>query len=226
MGKTRRRLKWSRKSCEAPDWERKVEQPEVVTYDWALGKLDSHIELWLETMISCGMIALADKYEWKGLVQRRVMHAVDLYDPTRIGENGRTASALNYITCAVENTFANIAETINRKARTEVPISSLPGSEADAAGMISEEDERLSDGCRGIKRLWLRMDVAVLSRMLTPRERHVVRRRIEGATNVEIADELYILRQTVERTILPKIQDKARKCGFFPRYETEMGRGL
>ena len=224
MGKTRRKFKWARTGREGEVYESTVEQPEKLTYEWALEKTSPRVEYWLAFMAENGTIQECDVEDYRSLVQRRLMRAVDLYDPERVGENGRRTSAYTYLKITVESTFANIVKAIDANGAVEVPISNLPPSELEGRDAVSEDDERLSDRCRGFEMLWLRMDLAVLVGMLTLREHVVLVRRLEGYSNQEIADELFTIRQTVERTILPNLRRKARVCGFVPHGERAVRR--
>ena len=226
MGKTYRNVKGAYKANGERNWERRVPQPECITPEWAMEMMKPRIEHAVKELLAQGIIKPCEVEDYFWIVSERVADAVDRYDPERRNDEGRTASALNYLRTTVENTIATIIVSSGRLVRDgqEVPITALTPSEAGELGFISENDIRFSDGCRTVKMLELRMDTHTLIGMLTPDELQVLRLRLAGFTVTELSKSLVIPRMTVIRKLVPDIQRKARSCGFVPKSEVRKGK--
>lgn len=225
MGKTYRNVKGAYKANGERNWERRVEQPENITPEWAMKMMKPRIEHALKELLDQEIIRQHEVEDYFWIVTERVADATHSYDPERRNAEGRTASALNYLRTTVENTIANIITSAGRMLRDgqEVPITSLPPDEAKDLGYISENDMRFSDGCKTLKMLELWMDTHTLVGMLTPDELRVLRLRLAGFSVSELSKRLAIPRMTVIRKLIPGIQRKARFCGFFTRDEIRKG---
>lgn len=225
MGKTYRNVKGAFKANGERNYERRVQQPERITPEWAMRMTRQRIEHVLNELVGQGVIDAAEVEDYFWILTERVVDAVDMYDPNRRNEDGRTASAMNYFFTTIDNAVANIVERARRMVRDGegVPISKLPPDEAKGLGYISEGDMRFSDECKSVKMLELRMDVHALVGLLTADELRVLRLRLAGYTVSELSKELGIPRMTIIRRIIPGIQRKARFCGFHTRDEVRKG---
>lgn len=225
MGKTYRNIKGAYNKDGSRNYKRRVEQPQVIIFDWAYGQLKPRIECWLSQMEVTGMIRVCDTDEYRSIFEHHLRKAISFYDPEKRNEDGRTASAMNYLRNTVENTANNIIESVTRLCRKgqTVFIVSVPCSEAKEQGAVSEEDKTFSDGCKSVKEMWLKMDVDTFLGTLTEEERRVFVLQYIGYTLEETAKEIYLSRRVISRRILPSIRRKARLCGFFTREDCEKG---
>ena len=225
MGKTYRNVKGAYKSSGERNYERRVRQPERITPEWAMKMTRPRIEHALAELVLKEIIKPFEFEDYFWTITERVVDAIGKYDPDRRNDDGRTASAMNYLITTVENSVANIVARMSRLVRdgVELPISRLPADEARGLGYISEDDMRFSDGCKSMKMLELRMDTHRLVGMLTADELQVLRLRIAGYTVNELSRMLSIPRMKVVRKLIPGIQRKARFCGFYTRDEVRKG---
>jgi len=225
MGKTYRGVKGAFNKDGSRNYRRRVEQPLVITFDWAMEQLKPRIECWLSQMEVAGMIRACDTDEYRSIFEHHLRKAISFYDPDKRNEDGRTASAMNYLRNTVENTANNIIESVTRLCRKgkTVSIVNMPCAEAKERGAVSEEDRTFSDGCKSVKEMWLKMDVDTFLNTLTEEERKVFVLQYVGYTLEETADEIYLSRRVISRRILPSIRRKARLCGFFSRKDIKNG---
>lgn len=221
MGKTYRNFRGAYKANGMRNYERRVPQPECVTPEWAMKMTRPRIEYAINQLVDLEIIKPCEVEDYTWIITERVADAVGKYDPNRRNDEGRTASAMNYLVTTVDNSVANIIERMSRMVRDgeEIPICKLPPDEALGLGYISEDDIRFSDGSKSARALDLRMDMHTLVGMLTRDELQVLRLRIAGHTVNELSKQLVIPRMTIIRKLMPGIQRKARFCGFFTREE-------
>lgn len=226
MGKTYRNVKGAYKANGERNWERRVEQPEFITPEWAMKMMKPRINHALKELLDQGIIKQYEVEDYFWIIAERIADAVGSYDPDRRNDEGRTASATNYLRTIVENSIANISTAAGRMVRDgeEVPIAGHPPDKARALGYVSANDARFSDGCKTVKMLELRMDMNTLVGMLTADELQVLRLRLAGYTVSELSKCLAIPRMRVVRKLIPGIQCKARFCGFRTRDEIRKGR--
>ena len=225
MGKTYRRTKGAYKHNGEFNYERRVRQPEHITSEWAMKMTKYRIKHALNELVKKEVIKPYDVEDYFWIITERVVDVVDKYDPDRRNEDGRTASAMNYLFTTVDNTLANIIEKERRLAcsQDKIPICKLPPGEASKVGYISEDDMRFSDGCRSMKILELHMDVHTLAGMLTVDELQVLRLLLDGYGVSELSRRLGLSQMTVIRRLIPAIQRKARYCGFHSRSDIRKG---
>lgn len=208
------------RSGKAADFTRRVECPERLTAEWAVGRMAGHVNYVVEQMVEDGEIPLSDKQDYVSIVNRRICRALPAYRAD--GERGRGASILNFLTVVVANELGHIRSGLRRlkRNRRDVPVCSLPPKEAERLGYVSESV--IGDGCRGVRELELRMDVNTLRGMLRPLELEVFDMRAREFTYPEIGAELGISRFSVMR-VMAGIREKALACGFVPSRGREGG---
>jgi len=209
-------------------FERRSEQPDEITAEWAVSRLRRHVSSLLDELIEDGLIDSADKPDYAEIVNRRIAAAAPLYDAGRKSRiNGRTSSAVHFLRIVADRTALNIRQYQETKMKTHVPIGNVSEEDAEECGVISVEGRHLGDGCRSFIKLWLRMDLDTLNAVLADDERFVVAMRLRGYNDMEIAaemgdgdpDSVEKLRLSIQRTISRRIVRKARKCGFCPASE-------
>ena len=219
---TKRKGKKPKKSeksawCNLPT-KAKSDEPEQLSGEWAVRRMKDRINYEFEKLIEIGKMPADEKSFYVGYVEDQIRKNVHSYDP-EYEKDGRKCSMTHYVRTLTDWLIMNVRKHFNRdKCKVEkVPITDAPIEEAEETGMISTES--LSDECRSVRELEFKMDVATLRSILTKEERIVLNMRLEGYSNTEIGEAINRDRHRVEKTLLPHIQEVARKCGFFPRSE-------
>lgn len=201
----------------AIDYTRRSEQPEVVTEEWAVERMAEHVNYVLESLIDTGEVYVVDKEDYRSMINREIIRAVPYYDPDRKDEEGRTSSAVHFLTVVVDNAVQRVRRFNRRMRRGHVTVP--PGERPPLPSWISEKSELLGDGGRSVRELELRMDVNTLFGLLTDVEQRVLAMRLEGHSYNDIGDALGCTRQYVLKAFVPRIQLVARDCGFYPASE-------
>ena len=219
--KSQRKLKTAPETFGGPAFVRKgkSKEPTVITEEWAVKRMREHINFELEKLIEREIISVGDKDFFKSKIEDYVRSSVPKYDAKHRSREGKTSTAVHYFTRVVDWIIGNIVRYQNQKKRDAavVPLTDAPTEEAQKRGEISTET--LSDGCRSVRELEFKMDIATMHRMLTPKEGEVLDYRLDGYTFDEIAEKLGCVKSTVIRRYMPHIQDVARRCGFIPQSE-------
>lgn len=189
------------------DFSRRSDQPDVITPEWAVGTMSEHVDYVLGQMVADGEAKPEDADDYRSVINRRICLSLRSYDPN-------VASIRNYLTNVVGREMLHIYRMMATYRRYSRIVQLRP-----VVPLCDDKDglpeNSLSDGCRSIRQLELRMDVDVLGRMLWPLERRVLVLRIDGLTLDEIVAELGITMYAT-RQILANIQKKAVECGFEP----------
>ena len=192
---------------------------EPVTREAVSAMISGRVESDLRKLVAAGVLKPQDIDHWASYVEDKVCALADRFDPGHIGKNGKPVTASTYFIGAAIKHVMHVSRYLGQKKRKAnlITISTASAEEAAKNGMVAEES--LSDGCRSVKELEFKMDVATLYSMLTPDERKILDMRRDGMTNGEIGEQFGRDRHWIEKTVLPKIQAVARKCGFFPQSE-------
>lgn len=189
-------------------------EPEVITPEWAIARMRERVNYLLEQMIIKGEILFRDKEDYFSIINIAIWKSLEGYDPYY------GASIVTFLNAVVDNEVGHIKEALNRFCRkaVTVPIMLLPETEAAGYGYVSAG--AMSDGCRGVKDLELKMDVNSLLGLLTPLEKSVIAFRLNEYTQDEIMAELKITRYFF-RKAMKGIREKAKACGFIPLSESK-----
>ena len=219
--KSQRKLKTAPETFGSPDFARKAKskEPKIITEEWAIKCVAKHISCELDRIIANGVMLPSEKDHFTSFIEDYVRKSVPKYNPVHRNREGKTSSAAHYFTSCADNIVCNIVRYLMQDKRRAnlVSISNDSIEEAHDAGCVSVEE--LSDGCRSIKELEFKMDVATLRMMLNDEERSFFDYKLEGYTCDEIAEKLKISHNRVYRTILPRVQKISRLCGFIPQSE-------
>lgn len=197
------------------EYARQPDQPDVITPEWAVGRMAEHINYELEQLIEGRRIRIEDKPELAAAIKERICKSLPAYDEGK-------SSAVHFLTVVVDNEMSHIRaalDSMKRNIETK-PIAFMTTEEARALGYISEET--LSDGSKCIRDLEFRMDVKVLRGMLRPLELRVLDLRLQEFTHEEIGERIGLSRFQVMR-LMKRIRSVARKCGFVPPSEVRKG---
>ena len=197
--------------------------------EWAMELMAPNILGGLSGLAERSIIAPHEIDDYTQILNAHICRILPLYDEEHVGKRGVTASVERYLTVAVNSALTDIAKlALSRKATLPVvPMPTLADDEDIEDESKCSDNHYVSDNCRSIKDLWFRMDVAVLSEMLTPEQRIALNLRMEGYTYPEIADEVSrILGVKVDRfhimmVTMEYVRKAARKCGFAPAGESK-----
>ena len=225
-GEERRKRKGERRR-EPEDWEnperyvRRVEQPAVITPEWAIERMKRHVDYKLEQLISNGELLVRDKEDYVWIVNARIARSLDYFDVEN--RKGRSASAVHYLNIVVDNEISHIRRSLIHQQRLRIMGAVMLLPESVAADYHYVDASAMSDGCRSVKELELKLDVNTLRGLMLPNEVEIFDQLLEGYTQEEIS-----LRQGLSRWLVMKairaIRKKARTCGFEPPSEVRRGR--
>ena len=206
-----------------------VMQPDgSMDLSWAVERMQEHVSFVVESLVKYQLIEEGERDEYTAVFNAVVCDAGVKYDPERKGkESGKTASPVHFMTMMVDAKLANVMDYLAYRRWTlkfQVITDDRDTAKNNDAFLWSG-DKKLGDGRKWMKLVELKMDVETLFRMLTREERMTLAMRIEGYTDIEIAEALQLSfhrpcdRHRVQKVHVVHIQEKARKCGFFPPWE-------
>ena len=194
---------------------------------WAINRMEKRINFVVSGLIEEGLILESEREDYISRYNEQLIRLSGNYDPSFVGPNGKPASPLHYLRIIEGGLTGNIREyALYRKKYARVLSIASTQEEAETVpGMISPNKRPFSDECRTVKQLELRMDVDTLFAMLDVPEGICLSMRIEGFSQEDVA--LEISRRTgkpcdrddIRKSILLRLQAKARKCGFYPPSE-------
>ena len=204
------------------------ERPETVDLSWVVERMQAHISYVVESLVNKQLIDDGDREEYKSLFTAEVCRAWERYDPNRVGaKSGKTASPLHFMTMCVDSKLSNVMKYLAYR-RWKLKFYSLTDDEDEADNddnLFWNGNVSLSDGRRAMKDLVFRLDAETLFVMLTDEERMTLVMRYKGYTAIEIAEALSLAfhrktdRHRVQKIHIPRIQKKAKLCGFVPANE-------
>lgn len=192
---------------------------------WAVDRMKEHISFIVGRLVEHGLIEEDEREEYTAMFNATVCEAGTQYDPDRKGEaSGKTASPVHFMTMMVDSKLANVMDYLAYR-RWTLKFQAITDDEEKTQGdcaFIWSGDKRLSDARRWRERIELRLDVETLFGMLSEEERMTLAMRLEGYTDIEIAEAITMTlhrpcdRFRVMRTYGAHIRQKARLCGFLP----------
>lgn len=199
-----------------------IAEPRAISPDWAWRRVSDHAMGELRALVQEGVVLDGEEDIHAEGIRMALEESVGGYDPDWRGPDGKSCSPSHYCLMIVDRRINNIRRNVARAKGNakEKPISQLPPCESAKLGYVSEES--ISDRCRCVRELWLRMDTNVLLGMLTPLELEVLDLRQDEFSERDIARKLGICRYQVV-CLLKSIRMKARHCGFFPAEEVKKG---
>ncbi len=200
--------------------------------EWAMKRMSKRIACVVDELVREGTIREEEREEYVSIVAAHIVRFAREYDPDRVGKSGRKSSPLHYLRVVEMGLTCNIREYVKfrRENVRMMPIAASRKEAEDIGRSVWVGDPALSDGCRSVQALFLKMDTNTLYEMLTAEERRCLDMRLAGYTQEEIAEELGRLldrpcdRDHVRKVVMLHIRRKARACGFFPPSEVRAGR--
>lgn len=208
--------------AEGWDWKKGC-----IDMDWAISRMATRVNCVVNDLIKDELICEGEREDYIAKYNAQLVKLARKYDPSRVGKNGRTSSPLHYLRIIEAGLTSNIRDyAIFRKKhfRNHTLVQTYDEAK-ETPGSVCVEDARMSDGCKNVKELELRMDIKVLEDMLNEEERICLAMRIEGYTQDEVAVEIGKCtgrpcdRDHVRKVVMIHLQFKARKCGFYPPSE-------
>lgn len=206
-----------------------VMQPDgSMDLSWAVERMQEHVSFVVESLVKYQLIEEGERDEYTAVFNAVVCDAGLKYDPERRGkESGKTASPVHFMTMMVDSKLANVMDYLAYRRWTlkfQV-ITDDRDTAKNSDAFVWSGDKKLGDGRKWMKLIEFRLDVETLFKMLTREERMTLAMRLEGYTDIEIAEALQLSfhrpcdRHRVQKVHVVHIQEKARKCGFYPPWE-------
>ncbi len=208
MGKTYRRDDERRKHT------REDVQPEHITPEWALERMEPAVDYAVRTLVDSGIIEADEMEDCAQEIRVRVARAAGMYDKERLGLTGRRASAVHYLTVVIESTRKNIIRAAVRYARSAKMVSLDENGEGDVG--TPGESACLSDISRSFRELEWNMDMATLRELMSPRECAAFDMMIEGHAATSIMDEIGVYGGSFYRHVIEPLRCLLGKCGYAP----------
>ena len=208
--------------AEGWDWKKGC-----IDMDWAISRMATRVNCVVNDLIKDELICEGEREDYIAKYNWMLLKYSEKYDPNRVGKDGRTASPLHYLRIVESGITSNIRDyaLYRKKHFRGRALVQTPDEAKETPGSICVEDVKLSDGCKSVKELELRMDIQTLKEMLDEEEEIFLEMRLEGYTQDEIAVEIgkktgvSCDRDHVRKVVMLHVQVKARKCGFYPREE-------
>ena len=215
-----RRRRGSRRERRAGEAVFAVEpaEPKHITREWAETRIADRLRFVVAQLQADGWIEKGEAAYYRHILLKLVLDGIANYDPELKDGSGRRCGPTHFLFMVLDRRVLDMKRGISRYRgnAVEVPISMLPQSEALRLGYVSAES--LSDGCKAVKDLELKMDVNTLRGMLTRLEAEILDARLCGYTHEEIGGRTGLSRFQINR-VMEGVRYKARKCGFFPPSE-------
>ena len=211
-----------RSFTEGWDWKNNC-----IDKEWVVERMATRVRCAVDDLIRDELICEGEREDYIAKYNWMLLKYSEKYDPNRVGKDGRTASPLHYLRIVESGITSNIRDyaLYRKKYFHGRALVQTPDEAKETPGSICVEDVKLSDGCKSVKELELRMDIQTLKEMLDEEEEIFLEMRLEGYTQDEIAVEIgkktgvSCDRDHVRKVVMVHVQVKARKCGFFPPSE-------
>lgn len=200
---------------------RRSEQPERITPEWALARMENAITFAVKTLLDDEIIPTSEAQDCEQEIRIRVARASERYDAERKGARGRNASAVHYLNVVIDSTRKNIIRAFGKYGpyAKEIPCDVLRPKEGD--GWELDDTFNLSDDCRSVRELDWRMDMESIRNLMTPRQRKSFEMMCCGRSAEEAMDEVGVFGGSFYRRVLEPIRGVLRKCGYAPLGQNE-----
>ena len=183
-------------------------EPDEITLEWALKRMSRRMNSAVESLVSSGLIDAGEREDYLSILKCHLAKVVPQYSAERTGKDGRTSSAVHFLWRSIDTCMTTARRYLMRKCRRRDLLVRFASDDGEEAQPVRDVD--------------LRMDLETLYAMLRPDERLCLAMRLEGYTDMEIAERLAdgSDRFHVQKVLMKHIQEKARECGFFPASES------
>lgn len=200
-----------------------------INRQWADVRMTNLISKTGGSLVRMGFLDQGDFDEYVDESKRVVQNAISVYDPTRVGRNGRPATPYTFLSRVIVNHYCNVKKALlyRRRYFRRCPIVWTHEEKEGYEYAIHAEGILLSDRCKTINELFLKMDKMTLFSMLSHKERFCLKAILSGYSQAVISQAIsnrlgrVVDRYHVAKVVLPKIREKARLCGFFPPSEAK-----
>lgn len=195
-------------------------EPETITPEWALARLEDTISFSVATLLHQGVIGESEMDDYEQWLRIAVVEALPKYDPTRAGRNGRTSSAVHFLRVVLERKIANMVEEIsNARARLEemIPIEVFAPKEND--GYSPEMKDLFEFGDKGefVERMDFRMDMQTIAALLPERERKAFVLILNGYSHLAVRSAIGLGKSAYFEYVIPAIAKVLVRCGYGPK---------
>lgn len=198
-------------------------EPEEITLEWALKRMSRRMNSAVESLVSSGLIDAGEREDYFSILKCHLAKVVPLYSAERTGKDGRTSSAVHFLWRSIDTCMTTARRYLTRKCRRrDMLVRIASGDEEETQPGVELAPSDICDRrCRSVRDVDLRLDLETLFSMLRPDERLCLSMRLEGYTDMEIAERLGdgSDRFHVQKVLMKHVQEKARECGFFPASE-------
>lgn len=211
---------YSRRECRESrlvDYRRRVVQPEKITPEWAIGQMSERVNYVLENLIASDLIGVSDKEDYRQELNVKIWQALKGYDPKRQNASGRSASVVHYLTVILDNEVVNIVNALQcyrHMSKAEVPLATM--REDEAGEFEWSIHEVMSDRCRNVRELELKLDLHTMRGLMTPRQGKAFAMLLMGYRHEDVQAAVGVFGGSFYRKVLEPIRDVCRKCGYEP----------
>lgn len=204
--------------------------PEQQVMEMAINMMHDRVDEVVSGFVAGALIQQYEHEDYVSIINAHICRALLTFDPSKKGKNGKKSSLSHFLWVVIDNIAFVAREYLIKRREMRLNTGSIDKleeeDEDELENLSSDDNSWLSDGCKSVEELILKMDLQVLGRMLTEEEMACLSGRIQGVSDAEIADRLGngADRYHIQKVVIPRIQEKARKCGFIPRSEVEGNR--
>ena len=221
----RRQLRRERRVMPGPaemsfDYGEGGPEPETITPEWALARLEDAISFRVATLLHQGVIGESDMDDCEQRLRLALIEALPKYDPTRTGRTGRTSSAVHFLRVVLERKAANIVEEVsNARAMLEemIPIEAFAPKENDGYSPEMKDLFEFGDNGEFVERMDFRMDMMTIASLLPVRERKAFVLILNGYSPLAVQSAIGVCKSTYYGIVLPAIAKVLVDCGYGPK---------
>ena len=91
-----------------PDFRRRAETPDEITPEWAIARIEPHVDFVLSALIDEGTVQPEDKEQFMNVIRIRIWQAVEKFDPAK-------ASILTFLTATVDREAKYVLRLVQRE---------------------------------------------------------------------------------------------------------------
>lgn len=193
-------------------------EPETITEEWALERLEDAISFGVASLLHQGLILDSQMDDYEQILRIHIVGAIPKYDRTRRGRNGRTSSAVHFLRVVLERKLANMVEELSaaREECEHISIDAIAPKENEGGG---DARDCFDFGDKGefVERLDFRMDMATVASLLRAKERKAFVLILRGHTHDAIVAAMGVCKYDYFNNILPAIGRVLVECDYGPK---------
>ena len=203
---------------EAVEYAAAALEPETITAEWALERLEDAISFGVASLLHQGLILDSQMDDYEQLLKIHVVGAIPKYDPTRKGRNGRTSSAVHFLRVVLERKLANMVEELSaaREEYEHISIDAIAPKENEGGGDARDCFD-FGDKGKFVERLDFRLDMTTIASLLRDKERKAFLLILRGHTHDAIVAAMGVCKYDYFNNILPAIGKVLVECDYGPK---------